>query len=196
MRRLLTVLACGSLHLAVTGCNLTACSTGDCDAAAVATAGAAVTPAVVPTGVVGVGPATTSTVQDPADVKYYRSDEPLRMGIEHFNRGNFGIAERYFRDAVEKAPKDPTAWIGLAASYDRVARYDLADRAYVYAIRLVGETTEILNNQGYSYMLRGDLAKARVKFLKALQLEPNNPTIANNLKLLNASYGFIQRSPG
>jgi len=61
---------------------------------------------------------------------------------------------------------------------------------------LVGETTEILNNQGYSYMLRGDLAKARVKFLKALQLEPNNATIANNLKLLNASYGFIQRSPG
>src|SRR5215471_7660417 len=74
--------------------------------------------------------ATTATVQDPADVKYYRSDEPLRMGIEHFNRGNYGIAERYFRDAVEKAPKDVTAWIGLAASYDRIGRFDLADRAY------------------------------------------------------------------
>jgi len=82
------------------------------------------------------------------------------MGIEHFNRGNFGIAERYFRDATEKAPKDPAAWIGLAASYDRVGRFDLADRAYVHAIRLVGETTEILNNQGYSHMLRGDLAPA------------------------------------
>jgi len=119
----------------------------------------------------------------------------LRMRIEHFNRGNFGIAERYFRDATEKAPKDPTAWVGLAASYDRLARFDLADRAYVYAIRLVGETTEILNNQGYSYMLRGDLVKARAKFLKALEREPNNPTILNNLQLLNSSSRFIQRSP-
>src|SRR5262245_61264206 len=68
--------------------------------------------AVVPADV---GPATTAKLQDPDDVKYYRSDEPLRMGIEHFNRGQYGLAERYFRDATEKAPKDPTAWIGLAA---------------------------------------------------------------------------------
>src|SRR5207248_11160775 len=109
-------------------------------------------------------PATTLTVQEPADVKYYRSDEPLRLGIEHFNRGNYGIAERYFRDAVEKAPRDATAWIGLAASYDRLARFDLADRAYHSAIRLIGETTQILNNEGYSFMLRGDLYRARIKF--------------------------------
>ena len=146
--------------------------------------------------VVAPAPATTATVQDTDDVKYYRSDEPLRLGIEHFNRGNFGTAERYFRDAVEKAPKDVTAWIGLAASYDRVGRFDLADRAYVQAIRLAGETTEILNNQGYSYMLRGDLVAARKKFMKAYEREPNNPTIVNNLRLLDSSYGFIQRNPG
>jgi Flp pilus assembly protein TadD len=164
------------------GCGSIMCTMGPCETAA-----------AVP--VVAEGPPTTATVQEPLDVKYYRSDEPLRLGTEHFNRGNFGIAERYFRDATEKAPKDPTAWIGLAASYDRIARFDLADRAYVYAIRLVGETTEILNNQGYSYMLRGDLAKARAKFVKALEREPNNPTILNNLQLLNASYRFVQRSP-
>lgn len=140
-------------------------------------------------------PATTATVQDAADVKYYRSDEPLRLGIEHFNRGNYGTAEHYFRDAVEKAPKDVTAWVGLAASYDRIARFDLADRAYRQAIRLAGETTEILNNQGYSYMLRGDLVAARAKFMKAYEREPNNPTIANNLRLLNSSSRFIQRNP-
>jgi Flp pilus assembly protein TadD len=140
-------------------------------------------------------PATTPTVQERDDVKYYPSDEPLRLGIEHFNRGNFGIAERYFRDATEKAPKDVSAWIGLAASYDRLSRFDLADRAYAYAIRLAGETVEILNNQGYSYMLRGDLVAARGKFMKAYELEPGNPTIANNLQLLNSSSRFIQRNP-
>jgi Flp pilus assembly protein TadD len=139
--------------------------------------------------------ATTPTVQERDDIKYYPSDEPLRLGIEHFNRGNFGIAERYFRDATEKAPKDVSAWIGLAASYDRLSRFDLADRAYAYAIRLAGETVEILNNQGYSYMLRGDLAAARRKFMKAYELEPGNPTITNNLQLLNSSSRFIQRNP-
>jgi len=151
-------------------------------------------PAVLP--LEATAPGTTVTVQDPGDVKYYASDEPLRLGIEHFNRGHYGIAERYFRDAVEKAPRDPTAWIGLAASYDRLARFDLADRAYHSAIRLTGETTQILNNEGYSFMLRGDLHQARIKFMKAYEREPNNPMILNNLNLLNSSYNYIQRAPG
>src|SRR5262249_53487329 len=113
----------------------------------------------------------------------------------HFNRGHFGLAERYFRDATEKAPKDPTAWIGLAAAYDRIGRFDLADRAYAYAIRLVGEATEILNNQGYSYMLRGDLVNDCRKCLTPYHRDPNNHTIANNLQLQNPSSRFIQRSP-
>jgi tetratricopeptide (TPR) repeat protein len=140
------------------------------------------------------GPATTTTVEEPADVKYYRSDEPLALGIEHFNRGHYGLAERYFRDAVEKGPRDVTAWVGLAACYDRIGRFDLADRAYRAAIRLAGETTQILNNQGYSYMLRGNLVAARRKFLKAYEREPNDPTVLNNLKLLNSSYKYVQRS--
>jgi Flp pilus assembly protein TadD len=182
MRLLLAIFALGTSLFMVAGCSATTCATANCEA----------TPAL---SVVADAPSTTAKVQDPDDVKYYRSDEPLRLGIEHFNRGHFGIAERYFRDATEKAPKDPTAWIGLAATYDRIGRFDLADRAYAYAVRLVGETTEILNNQGYSYMLRGDLVNARKKFLKAYEREPTNPTIANNLQLLNSSSRFIQRSP-
>jgi len=139
--------------------------------------------------------APTATVQEPADIKYYPSDEPLRMGVEHFSRGNYGLAERYFRDAVEKAPKDATAWIGLAASYDRLRRFDLADLAYASATKLTGETVQILNNEGYSYMLRGNLVKARAKFMKACELDPNNPTIRNNLELLNGSHRFVQRTP-
>ncbi|MGB6861218.1 MAG: tetratricopeptide repeat protein [Pseudolabrys sp.] len=110
--------------------------------------------------------APTPTVQNPGDIKYYPSDEPVKLGLEHFKKGNYGMAQRYFRDAVEKAPEDVEAWIGLAASYDRVRRFDLADQAYAQAIKLTGETVQILNDRGYSYMLRGDLTKARVKFLK------------------------------
>jgi Flp pilus assembly protein TadD len=139
--------------------------------------------------------APTPTLQDPADVKYYPSDQPLKLAMEYFDRGNYGLAQRYFQDATEKSPNDATAWVGLAASYDRIGRFDLADRAYAQAIHLVGETTDILNNEGYSYMLRGDLPHARAKFLKAYEREPNNPTIINNIKLLNSSYKYIEREP-
>jgi Flp pilus assembly protein TadD len=77
-------------------------------------------------------------VQEPTDGKYYPSDEPVRMGLEQYNRGNYGLSPRFFKDAVEKAPKDVTAWIGLAASYDRLRRFDLADQTYAHAIRLLG----------------------------------------------------------
>ncbi len=141
-------------------------------------------------------PPATFTVQDPTDLKYYPSDEPLKLALEHFNRGHFGLAAQYFEDAAARAPKDATAWVGLAASYDRIGRFDLADRAYAQAIRLVGETTAILNNEGYSYMLRGRLVEARRKFLKAYEREPNNPTVINNLELLNSSERIIRRDPG
>jgi Flp pilus assembly protein TadD len=135
------------------------------------------------------------TMQNAGDIKYYPSDEPLKLGLEYFKKGSYGLAQRYFRDAVEKAPENAEAWIGLAASYDRLRRFDLADQAYATAIKLTGETVQILNDRGYSYMLRGDLTKARAKFLRAYQLDPTNPTVINNISLLNSSYRFIQRVP-
>jgi Flp pilus assembly protein TadD len=137
----------------------------------------------------------TPTVENAGDIKYYPSDHPVKLGLEYFQKGAYGTANRYFRDAVEKAPEDAEAWIGLAASYDKLRRFDLADQAYVQAIKLTGETVQILNDRGYSYLLRGDLPKARLQFLKAYQLDPTNPTVVNNLQLLDSSYRFIQRAP-
>jgi Flp pilus assembly protein TadD len=137
---------------------------------------------------------TTSTIQDPGDAKYLPSDEPYKKGVEHFNRGSYGLAERYFRDAVEGTPKNAAAWVGLAASYDRVRRFDLADRAYTQAILLSGETPQILNNRGYSYLLRGDLLSARAQFRRSADLDPNNPIVVNNLRLLDGSHRYIQTS--
>jgi Tfp pilus assembly protein PilF len=158
-----------SLALLAAGCNQTA-----------------LTPSPTPNPVTG---------QNPGDVKYYPSDQPVRLGTQRFYDGNFGLAQQYFQDAVEKSPNDVTAWIGLAASYDRLGRFDLADRAYAAAAKFEGETPRLLNNEGYSYMLRGDLKAAHAKFRAALRLEPNNQTTLNNIKLLNSSQNFIERSP-
>lgn len=115
-------------------------------------------------------------------------NDDLNQGKKQFRANNFGIAERYFRRAVETHPRDAEAWVGLAASYDRLRRFDLADRAYRGVIGIIGETPEVLNNQGYSYMLRGDYAHARATLLAAQAKDANSPYIRNNLALLEKSF--------
>jgi tetratricopeptide (TPR) repeat protein len=115
-------------------------------------------------------------------------NDDLNLGKKHYRANNFGLAERYFRRAAELHPRDAEAWLGLAASYDRLRRFDLADRAYAQAIGILGPTVEILNNQGYSYMLRGDYKRARQKLLAAQRKDPRNKYVENNLHLLEKSY--------
>ena len=117
-----------------------------------------------------------------------RSADDLALGKKHYRAGNFGLAERYFRRAVETHPRDAEAWVGLAAAYDRLRRFDLADRAYEQAVAIIGPTPEVLNNRGYSYMLRGDYPRARITLLAAAAKDPKNPYIKNNLELLDKSF--------
>jgi tetratricopeptide (TPR) repeat protein len=114
-------------------------------------------------------------------------NDELSLGKKYFRSNNFGLAERHFRKAVESRPRDGESWMGLAASYDRLHRFDLADRAYAEAIRIVGATPEILNNQGFSYMLRGDYARAHKKLEQAQEKDPGNPYVQANMKLLQDS---------
>ena len=114
-------------------------------------------------------------------------NDELSVAKKYFRQGSYGLAERNFRKAVELHPRDAESWIGLAASYDRLKRFDLADRAYQQAIKLIGATPEVMNNQGFSYMLRGDYRRARSILVAAQAKNPKNPYIANNLRLLDES---------
>src|SRR5271165_597595 len=115
-------------------------------------------------------------------------NDDLSLGKKYFRAADFGLAEQHFRRAVEMHPRDLESWIGLAASYDRLRRFDLADRAYTQAMKIAGATPEILNNVGYSYMLRGDYRRARETLMQAQAQDPGNPYIRNNLELLDASF--------
>jgi Flp pilus assembly protein TadD len=135
-------------------------------------------------------PATTGSVPADGSAPGLLGSDPnddLSLGKKHFRAANFGLAERHFRRAVESHPQDAEAWVGLAASYDRLRRFELADRAYAQAITLIGRTPELLNNQGYSYLLRGDYIRSRSTLRAAQAKDPDSPYIQNNLELLDQS---------
>ena len=128
-------------------------------------------------------PGPWSATEDPND--------KLALGKRQFREGNYGLAELNFRRVVEEenvpAQRKAEAWVGLAASYDRLKRFDLADRAYHAAMGILGPTPEILNNHGFSYILRGDYRRARLKLTEAVEKDPTNPYIRNNIQLLERS---------
>ena len=96
-----------------------------------------------------------------------KESEDVSLGKKYFNAGNFTLAERHFRRAVELRPRDLDSWVGLAASYDRLRRFELADRAYDQAIKashifnLLDARGVISVTERQAFILRvRDLAKA------------------------------------
>lgn len=120
----------------------------------------------------------------------------LEVAKQHFRTGNFGYAARYYEQAVAADRGSAEAWLGLAAAYDRLRRFDLADRAYVEAAARAGATAAYHNNVGFSYLLRGERAKAHRSFLRALELAPDSVTVRNNLELLRRPEGEMAGRDG
>jgi Flp pilus assembly protein TadD len=131
----------------------------------------------------------TGSIESQGEVLGEDPKDDLSLGKKHYREQNYGLAERHFRRVVEAQPRTAEAWIGLAASYDRLRRFDLADRAYAQATALVGPTPEILNNEGFSFMLRGDYKTARKKLVAAKAKDPDSKFIQNNIDLLDEVSG-------
>jgi Flp pilus assembly protein TadD len=113
------------------------------------------------------------------------SARDLAAGKDNFRQANYGLAEQHFRKAVELRADNAEAWMGLAASYDQLGRFDFADRAYEQLLKVAGRRPEIVNNIGYSQLLRGNRKEARRLFDEA-RATIADPTIVDaNLALMD-----------
>ena len=114
----------------------------------------------------------------------YTAESALAEARGHFRSSDYGYSAALYKVAVNLSPKDPEGYVGLAASYDRLRRFDLSDRVYESLYSLAGGTAQYYNNVGYSYLLRGNMPAAVTNFRKALKLDPNNVVVANNLQII------------
>lgn len=127
---------------------------------------------------------THSPQSDHISMKGDSSARLLQLGKENFSNQNFGLSERYFREAAANRSDNASAWAGLAASYDQLGNFEKADRAYKALVSLKGNDPRVLNNMGYSYLLRGDYKKARSYFNRAQNSNPTLEHVQGNLHLL------------
>ena len=75
------------------------------------------------------------------------------------------------------------AWNAKGVLADEAQDWAEADRAYGEAARLAPERPEVLNNLGWSRLLRGDWPGAGEALGRAAALDPSSARIANNLDL-------------
>jgi Flp pilus assembly protein TadD len=125
------------------------------------------------------------------------TEQALERGRDHFAQGEYGIAVHSFNAAVTFDAQSIRALNGLAASYDKLGRFDLAERYYASALELDPESPVTLNNAGYSQLLQGNLDDALTLFELAAIYGPDNPLIAANTELAVNMQGYDTRqSPG
>jgi len=128
--------------------------------------------------------ALRSPKSDHVSLKGDRSAAFLAAGKQEFTSRNYGLAEKNFRKVVEVRADSAQGWLGLAAAYDQMGRFDLADRAYDQLLELEASNPRVLNNIGYSYLLRGEYSKSRHYLNRAQSINPNLEEVQGNIHIL------------
>jgi Flp pilus assembly protein TadD len=119
---------------------------------------------------------------DPSDV---RSAE--RAARSSLMLGNSAPARTLLRTAISSGRASWQTWNAMGVLCDGEGDWDGADAAYASADELSPDQPEVLNNHGWSLILRGEWAGAVLVLQKARELDPRSERIANNLELAQAA---------
>ena len=105
---------------------------------------------------------------------------PYELGKRYFAETNYAQAVEQFRLVVSVDPGSVAALNGLAASYDQMGRFDLAERYYKRALSIAPDSAQTLNNLGVSYLLQDRPDVAAVYLTEARARDDTDPGIAAN----------------
>ena len=129
----------------------------------------------------------------PSEARLYE-----RAGISALRLRDVGQAARLLDKAVTVRGASWRAWNarGVAADFQR--DWAKADEAYGQAVKLAPNRAEVLNNMGWSKLVRGQWAEAAALLEKAAAADPKSRQIADNLELAKAaiSESLPERRPG
>lgn len=115
--------------------------------------------------------------------------KPHARAVRHFSDGQFGLAVKHFRRAVDEDPRSVESLNGLAASYDKLGRFDLSERHYRRALALDPMSSQTLNNLGYSYLMQGKYDLALVYLRDADGVAGDNEVIRGNRQAVETALG-------
>ncbi len=107
----------------------------------------------------------------------------------------YGLAIEALSQIVHDEPGNVRALNLLAVTYAHLKRYDLSDRYHQQALLVDANSVAALNNWGYSYLMRGDAARAAGLLERAAAAGKGDPVIAANLALATGRSGGTTEEP-
>lgn len=110
-------------------------------------------------------------------------DDPVERGRGLVASGQYGLAIDELSKVVHDDPQNVRAINLLAVTYAHLKRFDLADRYHEQALQIDPNSVAALNNLGYSFLARGDTARAIGLLERAAALKGGNPLVTANLAL-------------
>jgi Flp pilus assembly protein TadD len=108
--------------------------------------------------------------------------------------GREGEALPLLKKTVAEFPQSWRAWNALGGAYDDQGKWAEADDAYSHALAASDAPAIVLNNRGYSYLLRNRLDEASADFVEALRQRPDLEPARTNLRLAMAMKGEYTRA--
>lgn len=111
--------------------------------------------------------------------------DPVEQGRALLVTGQYGLAIDALSRVLHDQPGSVRALNLIAEAYDRLHRYDLGDRYHAKALEVDPNSVAALNNWGFSYLVRGDRARAKDLLERAEAIKADQPVVLANLRLVN-----------
>lgn len=106
-----------------------------------------------------------------------------RGGIAALQLGHLNVARWFVEIAIRSPGATWRAWNAKGVVCDFDGDWAGADRAFKEALQRSPDEPEILNNEGWSHVLRGEWSHALPLLERAAALDPKSQRTANNLEL-------------
>lgn len=119
---------------------------------------------------------------------------PLTIAQLCGSHGQTAEAKRLYEEVIQRHPKDPAGYHGLALLYAKQGQFKEAEPCFTRALALAPDRADLLGDMGYFCYLCSRSQEAERYLRRALELEPNEATYGNNLALVLGEQGRDKES--
>ena len=88
------------------------------------------------------------------------SDDYYKEGLSFIESQDYEGAERAFKNAIDKNPKNPNGYYGLGGIHNYRKKYDLAEKDFLSALRIDPTFVDAHYSLGYTYEQMGQKKKS------------------------------------
>ncbi len=114
------------------------------------------------------------------DLLYATPQFPLtNLGVAHYNKKEYHLAQKYYRQALKVTPNSIKALRGLGQTQIATGKYRQAVTNLEKALKIDPRLAETYFDLAHAYVLSKDYKKAVVAYSKVVELIPDTPMAAS-----------------